>query len=369
MASFSNDTDILKYEPILFGELHLPNQVLAKGTGGTLSGTTFTASGADFVSVSVAAGGAIYLHSADGSLDGGYEIVSVDSATELTVSVVRADSDNDAVSPPSASSVSYRVSSFTPQAEEIVFQLTEYFGIKPGHAASDYDIDDILDVNVLKRASVFGVISSVYTMLASQADDENFWKKSLHYQRLFEKARERCRLADDKENIYIYLDSAGSLVTNEYSSFPDMVTTPHIRLAVVTTSDGDIDLITDARIGHNFVMPYESGGVKKTVEAHTSDDTLTVAESGSIHTNLGAGGTVTLTLPASASAGTVFTFAVQAAYGLRVDPGSATIRDDSGQTADKYKVADAIGECLAVAADSNGDWVTIAKNGTWTEEA
>ena len=54
---------------------------------------------------------------------------------------------------------------------------------------------------------------------------------------------------------------------------------------------------------------------------------------------------------------------------LRIDPGTATIRDDSGVTSDKYKVADAVGESLMVVADSNGDWVTIAKNGTWTEEA
>jgi hypothetical protein len=32
MVSFSNDADILKYESILFGELHLPGQILAAGT-------------------------------------------------------------------------------------------------------------------------------------------------------------------------------------------------------------------------------------------------------------------------------------------------------------------------------------------------
>lgn len=176
-------------------------------------------------------------------------------------------------------------------------------------------------------------------------------------------------LADDKPNIYIYLDSAGTLVTNEYTSFPDMATTPHIRLAIVSTSGGDIDSITDCRAGHNVVMPYGAGGVKKAIEAHTSDDTLTTAESGSVHTNLGATATITLTLPASVPAGTTFHFAVQAAQELRIDPGTATIRDDSGQTADKYKWADAIGECLILVADSNGDWVTVAKNGTWTEEA
>ena len=119
---------------------------------------------------------------------------------------------------------------------------------------------------------------------------------------------------------------------------------------------------------YNVVMPYGAGGVKKTIEAHTSDDTLAVAESGSVHSNLGATGTITLTLPASAPQGTVFTFAVQAAQELRIDPGTTTIRDDSGQIADKYKKADDIGECLMVVADSNGDWATIAKNGTWTEE-
>jgi hypothetical protein len=33
---FSNDADVLKYEPVLFGELHLSSQVLASGTGGVL---------------------------------------------------------------------------------------------------------------------------------------------------------------------------------------------------------------------------------------------------------------------------------------------------------------------------------------------
>jgi hypothetical protein len=197
MVSFSNDADILKYEPILFGELHLTGQVLATGTGGVLNGTTFTASGADFVSAQVAAGCVIYLQTTDGLLDGAYEIVSVDSATQLTISVIRSGSDDTAVAPPSASEISHRVSTFEQQASEVGFQLTEYYGIKPGNPESIYSADDVLDTTVLKRTSVFGVISIVYAMLASKAKDDNFWKKSLHYQRLFEKARERCRLSID----------------------------------------------------------------------------------------------------------------------------------------------------------------------------
>lgn len=197
MVSFSNDVDILKYEPVLFGELHLPWQVLAEGTGGTLSGTTFTAEDANFVAANISAGGVIYLHSADGALDGGYEIVSVDSATQLSISVIRPDSQADAIAPPAAGDLSYRISTFAPQANEVGFQLTEYFGIRPGNPASDYDIDDVLDTDVLKQASVFAVISSVYATLAGKADDESFWKKSLYYQKLFSSAKGRTRLSID----------------------------------------------------------------------------------------------------------------------------------------------------------------------------
>lgn len=197
MISFSNDVDILKYEPILFGELHLPWQVLAAGTGGVLSGTTFTASGIDFIAAQVSASGVAYLQSADCSLDGTYEIVSVDSATQLSISVIRSNSTDPAVAPPSATDISYRISTFGPQINEVGFQLTEYFGIRPGNPTSNIDVEDVLDASVLRQASVFAVISGAYAMLAGKAKDENFWKKSLYYQKLFAKARARCRLSID----------------------------------------------------------------------------------------------------------------------------------------------------------------------------
>lgn len=197
MVKFSNDVDILKYEPILFGELYLPGQVLASGTGGELNGTSFTASSADFTSARVSAGGVIYLRTADGLLDGAYEIVSVDSATQLTVSVVRSDAADAAIAPPAATDILYRVSTFEPQAGEVGFELTEYFGIGPGNPESAVDAEDILDTSAIRRASVFAVVSSVYATLASEAENENFWRKSLHYRKLFEKARERCRLSID----------------------------------------------------------------------------------------------------------------------------------------------------------------------------
>jgi hypothetical protein len=196
MTKFSNDVDILKYEPVLFGELHLPGQVLVSGTGATLSGTLLTAAGADFLAAGVRTGGVIHLKSTDGSLDGAYEIVSANSSTQLTVSVVRSDAADPAIAPPAADDISYRVGTFGPQAEEAAFQLTEHFGIRPGHPTSEIAAEDILDTAGLRRASAFFVIASVYAMWASPAG-EYFWEKSLLYRQFFENARQRCRLSAD----------------------------------------------------------------------------------------------------------------------------------------------------------------------------
>ena len=175
-------------------------------------------------------------------------------------------------------------------------------------------------------------------------------------------------LADNKPNIYVYLNSAGVLVTDEYAAFPDMSASPHVRLAIITTLGGKITALVDARDHHSISVPGGSADLT-TVTNVTSDRTLLQSESGQVFSNRGATGTITITLPANAAAGTKFTFAVQEFQRLQVDPGAGTIRDDIGQTADKYKWADSIGECITLVADANGDWATIAKFGTWGEEA
>ncbi len=174
-------------------------------------------------------------------------------------------------------------------------------------------------------------------------------------------------LADNKPNIYVYLDSAGTLVTDEYTAFPDMSAAPHVRLAVITTLGGKITALADARDHHSISVPGASADLT-TVTNVTADRTLLQSESGQVFSNRGATGTVTITLPASAVAGTKFTFAVQEFQRLQVDPGAGTIRDDIGQTADKYKWADYVGENLTIVADGSGDWFNISKWGSWSEE-
>jgi len=196
---FSRDVDIARYEPVLFGGLHLGHQVLASGAAGAIDGTTFSDSGADFVGGGVKAGGVIYVRSEDGAIDGAYEIVSVDSETELTISVIRTDDDEGVLAPPGEDGLVWRISTFEPQAAEAAFRLTEHFGIRPGNPDSQYSAEDIVDASALRLASVYMVLSVVYAMLASKAEDDNMWKKSLFFRKEFERAIEKCRFSIDTD--------------------------------------------------------------------------------------------------------------------------------------------------------------------------
>lgn len=119
------------------------------------------------------------------------------------------------------------------------------------------------------------------------------------------------------------------------------------------------------------ILPSVDAGLLVPVEHHTTSDLLTRAESGSLHTNLGATSTVTLTLPQDAVRGDYFDFALMAAQPLRIDPGAAGAIYINGakQADDKYVWADDEAESLRLVADGNGDWVALFAVGTWSVEA
>ena len=102
-------------------------------------------------------------------------------------------------------------------------------------------------------------------------------------------------------------------------------------------------------------------------EHHTADDTLTKEESGSVHTNLGEDGAMTLTLPQDAALGCWFKFIVMYAGELRVAPGAAGAIYINGakQSDNKYITANDEGESIELHADGNGDWASAFAVGTW----
>ena len=125
MYSFSSDADLARFEPGVFSDWYLSSQVLCGGDSGILSGSQFVASGVDFESSGVQAGGVIWLASTDGAIDGVYEIAEVVDASHLTVSVMRVDESQEVIPIGSGSGLTWRILSYGVQGYEVLWELSQ----------------------------------------------------------------------------------------------------------------------------------------------------------------------------------------------------------------------------------------------------
>jgi len=89
---------------------------------------------------------------------------------------------------------------------------------------------------------------------------------------------------------------------------------------------------------------------------------LAPAQTATIHTNLGAGGIVTATLPQNPPKGTMYQFACMADQPFRLAPGAAGAIYVKGakQADNKYVSVTDIGDFIHLVADGNGDWLAVS---------
>jgi len=115
-----------------------------------------------------------------------------------------------------------------------------------------------------------------------------------------------------------------------------------------------------------------TGPFRRRVIVDADGATLTAGDSGAIVSNAGASGAATFLLPA-ATVGLEFSFVVEAAQELRIDPsGTETIALPATgvqQAAGKYITADAIGERIHIVCITAGTWDALYHQGTFTAEA
>jgi hypothetical protein len=120
------------------------------------------------------------------------------------------------------------------------------------------------------------------------------------------------------------------------------------------------------------VAPLEGIGRKRPVLVDADGATLTPALSGGVISNAGAAGAAVFALP-PAVVGLDYTFVVEAAQELRIDPnGTETIALPSSGVqgaAGKYLTADAVGEKVHLVCLTAGTWDVEHYSGTWTAEA
>jgi hypothetical protein len=195
--TFCNDVDLLHWEPNIFQDAAFASQMLIKGTG-DLSGTTFTLDSGSLSDAQVAAGGVIAL---TGTIEGAYPIVSVDSATQLTLSVLY-----DALYPDSgegepvpvgtAADLNFTIRTFSPQAKMVSRMLKTAAGIVPG--TEDEDSIVILNPETMRRACVLGTLQMIYSALAAVATEPaNYSVRADLYERLFRRALRGVRVELD----------------------------------------------------------------------------------------------------------------------------------------------------------------------------
>ncbi len=196
MSTFCNDTDLLLWEPNLLAEAALASQTLISGTA-DLVNTTLTIAAGDLLAAHVTADQVVVLA---GTISGCFPIVSVDSSTTLTISILYEGTwPGDTAQTPSrigsAVSLSYTVRSFYPQRRLVADLLRRAVGIdtRAGQA-----MPAILNPEVLRRANALGTLQMIHSALAAAADaPEVHQARADLYQRMYRRELRSCAVQLD----------------------------------------------------------------------------------------------------------------------------------------------------------------------------
>jgi len=200
MTNFSTDADLLKWEPALLREIVLDHQCLTRAEGATAEAFTVTAADSQFVTRKVRPGHVVHLSNPDQGVDGCYEVLSVESETELTATCVGT-AGEEAVPMPSATDLALRIQTFDPQHEEARYALLARFGLEADAADPASDLADwIAQRRALRRASVALVLATLYRGQATGSTKESgLAAKADHYARLYEDEVAKARLVLDRD--------------------------------------------------------------------------------------------------------------------------------------------------------------------------
>jgi hypothetical protein len=198
MNQYCDDRDLLAVEPVIFTAGGFPSQRIASGQGGTFAGTVFSADGGGFVSAGVRAGMVLVTYTTIPAEGGAWEIVSADSASELTVSVLRAEAVDSPIAPPGGGGLLYLVPSYAAQIANVSQALGEK--LRQVRELASLSRADFADSSQLRMAAAHGVLADVFLARAAAAEPQDAnWLKARHYRQLFVEAQTHLRLAADDD--------------------------------------------------------------------------------------------------------------------------------------------------------------------------
>jgi len=199
MTNFSTDADLLKWEPSLMREIILDHQCLTKGESASSQTFAIVAAGGLFITSGVQIGHVIHLKNADQGVDGYYEVLSVESETELMAGLIGGGPGTDEWIPlPTATDLEFRIQTFDPQHEETRWTLLTRFGLE---ADADRDVAQwAAERRILRRASVALVLATLYRGAAQVVPEvSGLARKAGHYASLYEDEIAKAQLVLDRD--------------------------------------------------------------------------------------------------------------------------------------------------------------------------
>jgi hypothetical protein len=100
------------------------------------------------------------------------------------------------------------------------------------------------------------------------------------------------------------------------------------------------------------------------VHHHAGDFAVTPADTGTVHTNRGATGTITATLPAAAPTGTEVRFVCMVAQPMRLmtETGGGIVIKGVKRPVKTYVSLDDVGDFVHLVAAGRGEWVAVASS-------
>lgn len=193
---YATDRDLLVIEPNLFRDYFWVGQRLTRGVG-SVSGTTLSIAAPEvaFDAANVGAGHVVCVNGV------GYEVTARLSATQLTISRVRAEGSTAIVPPSAATSVECWVATFAPQIEMTHRQVLRMAGIVPGpgpYAAGEVGEGAVTNAAELVRLEALGALHLIHSAAsAGAAMDAPAARRASLYRRLFGDERSRVRVEVD----------------------------------------------------------------------------------------------------------------------------------------------------------------------------
>lgn len=191
---FCSDIDLLHWEPAIFRDAAFVSQTLLSADNASLSGTTLTLPGglvgdeAEIASASVAYIG--------GSVDGCFPIASIDSPTQLTISVLYdALFDNPSVPSrpgPDLTGLPLTLRTFWPQRKVVSDLLLQMLNLAPTQPEA------VLNPDALRRPCTLGTLHMIYSALAATSEQASAHAvRADLYERLYRRSLRAARVELD----------------------------------------------------------------------------------------------------------------------------------------------------------------------------